>query len=72
MKVLLRNLRTGFYYGGGFEWTSDRKRALDLERTEAALKLAAQFRLDAAEVVLAFADPQDDLTLPCGGKWWQN
>ena len=72
MRVLLRNIRTGFYYCGGREWTSDRMHALDLERTEDALKLAAQFRLEAAEVVLAFSDPQDDLTLPCGGPWWQN
>ncbi len=71
MKVLLRNLRTGFYYRGNFEWTSERKKALDLQRTEEALKLAARFRLDEAEVVLAFDDPKNDLTLPCG-PWWKN
>ena len=72
MKVLLRNLRTGCYYLGGHEWTSDRRRALDLGRTEAALKVAARFGLEAAEVVLASGALQDDLTLPCGGPWWQN
>jgi hypothetical protein len=72
MRVLLRNIRTGFYYRGGFEWTSDRDQALDLGRTEDALKLAAEFRLRAAEVVLAFDDPMDDVVLPCVGPWWKN
>lgn len=72
MKVLLRNLVTGFYYRGGLEWTSDRKQALDLCQTGEALRTAARLRLEAAEVVLAFADPADDLRLPCGGRWWQN
>ena len=72
MKVLLRNLRTGLYYRGGHEWTSERRQALDLEATELALKMAAHFQLEAAEVVLAFPDPKDDLVLPCGGPWWKN
>jgi hypothetical protein len=72
MKVLLRNVQTGFYYSGGLEWTSDRRHALDLGRTEDALNLAAEFRLSAAEVVLAFDDPEDDLVLPCTGPFWKN
>ena len=72
MKVLLRNLRTGFYYRGDYAWTSERRHALDLEQTETALRLASQLRLEAAEVVLAFSDPHDDVTLPCGGPWWRN
>ncbi len=72
MKVLLRNLLTGSYYRGGCDWTAERRKALDLQHTETALRLAAHFRLEAAEVVLAFPDPQDDVVLPCGGPWWQN
>ncbi len=72
MRVLLRNIQTGFYYCGGCDWTAERRQALDLQHTDAALKLAAQFGLEAAEVVLAFPDPQDDVVLPCRSPWWQN
>ena len=72
MKVFLRNTETGLYYRGAFEWTSVRAEALDLGETNEAIRLAAEFHLEAAEVVLGFDDPQQDIRLPFNGPWWRN
>jgi hypothetical protein len=72
MKVFLRNTHTGLYYRGSFEWTSSRAEALDLGHTQEAIRLAAEFHLDAAEVVLGFDDPLEDVALPFQGPWWRN
>jgi hypothetical protein len=72
MKVFLRNTRTGLYYRGAFEWTSSRVEALDLGQTQEAIRLAAELHLDAAEVVLGFDDPQEDVALPFQGPWWRH
>ena len=70
-KVILLDQRTGLYYQGNCQWTRNRQQALDLRRSQNALKLAANFRLEAAEVILVPAAAPDFAT-PFRYPWWQN
>jgi hypothetical protein len=71
-RVILRDLDSGLYYQGNCQWTRNQKQALDLRHTQNALKLAANFRLKAAEVVLAPSALPYVATERFRYPWWQN
>ena len=67
MKVMLLDARNGLYYCGAARWTAKRNDALDLKATAMAVKLAVDFQLEDADVILGFDDPLQDVYLPLKG-----
>ncbi|HYG35108.1 MAG TPA: hypothetical protein VEC99_10010 [Clostridia bacterium] len=68
MKVLLRNTRNGLFFAGPSRWTAKRTEALDFIETEEAIQTAAFLGLEDMQLVLGFADPQDDVSLNLRAK----
>ncbi len=64
MKVLLRDIRTGFYYRTGPEWTGDKTEASDVGQIQTAITLALKARLERGEILLCYDDPSFDIALP--------
>lgn len=67
VKVLLRDIRTGFYYRTGSDWTAEKAKAFDIGQIPRAVTLAVEARLDHAEILLCYDDPSFDLVLPFEG-----
>ncbi len=67
VKVLLRDMRTGFYYRKGSDWTVEKAKAFDLGQIPRAVTLAVEAHLDQAEILLCYDDPSFDLALPFEG-----
>ena len=63
-KVLLRDSKSRRFYAGYSAWVDERAAALDFERIELAAALAAAERLQQAEIILAYSEPNCELTLP--------
>jgi len=64
MTVALHNLNTDLYLVGPNMWTNDRAKALEFERMEDAVELAAQSGLDDLELVVTFSGAPGDIHLP--------
>jgi hypothetical protein len=54
MRTLLRNVRTGAYFGGADKWTLDPDAAVDFRMIDRALDFIEQWRLRDVEVAFAF------------------
>ncbi len=54
MRTLLRNIRTGAYFGGADKWTMDPDAALDFRMIDRALNFIEQWRLRDVEIAFAF------------------
>ena len=64
MKVLLRKTKTGLFYAGTQQWTTDLRQARDFNQVEEAIRRFQEEQLTDAEVVLRFDDPACDAILP--------
>ena len=63
MRALIRDLRTGCFYGPDGQWTAEREKGREFESTFRALAFAEDNRLDGVQVVLTFGKPEKDLTI---------
>ena len=63
MRVLLRDEK-GCYYKCDGEWTACAGSALDFKGSFKAIEFAREKGLSKAEVVLSFANPEYDISLP--------
>jgi len=66
MRTLLRNTKTGFYFQGVDDWTNSPDDAFDFRLTERVIRFVCDARLNPTELelVLAFDDPNFNITLP--------
>ncbi len=72
MRVLLRNIKTGRFYGGNDTWVHDVSRAYDCGEITRATNLALQETMPGAElleVVLSYDQPQCQLAFPLNEEW---
>ncbi len=56
MRVLLRDVRTGLYFGGAQDWTAEAEKAQTFKHSAEAMNLAREQCVENAEVVLAFEE----------------
>jgi hypothetical protein len=54
MRTLVRNIRTGAYFGGADKWTTDPDDAVDFRMIDRALQFIEQWRLRDVEIAFAF------------------
>jgi hypothetical protein len=63
MRALIRDVKTGMFYGSDGQWTNDREDARDFGGTYQAMHLAGEKGLHGVQVVLAFESPEYDLVI---------
>ena len=63
MRALIRDLRTGSFYGPDGQWTAAREKGCEFESTFQALTFAGDNHLHGVEVVMTFGAPEYDLTI---------
>ena len=63
MRALIRDLRTGCFYGPDGQWTAAREKGCEFESTFQALAFAEDSGLGGVEVVLMFDEPEKDVTV---------
>ena len=63
MRMLVRDVKTGMFYGADGQWTDERSNARDFGGTYQAMNFAKLNRLQAVQVVLAFEMPEYDVTI---------
>lgn len=54
MRTLLRNIRTGTYFGGADNWTTDPDKAVDFRMIDRALQFIEDWSLQDVEIAFAF------------------
>jgi hypothetical protein len=64
MKILLRNIATGFFYAGGNQWTSDIEAAHDFQSGLNALQYSSKAPSAGVEFVYLQTDATDGFVLP--------
>jgi len=64
MKILLRNRRTGLFYGANGQWVTDFDRAYDFKTSLSAVRHVVATHLDSVEFVYSFSDPRENFILP--------
>ena len=64
MKTHLRNKRTGSYFQGVSDWTTNVREAFDFKMPERAIRFVKDAGLKAVDLVLAFDDPHYNIHLP--------
>jgi hypothetical protein len=64
MKTILRESLTGRYYAGDTGWVESVTEAAEFDSIKSAAALASRERLETAEVVLVYDEPDCELTLP--------
>lgn len=62
--VLLRDKKSGRFYGGCAQWVGNKAEAVDFERIELAEAVASAERLQGVEIVLIYERPYCELTVP--------
>ena len=67
MKVFLRDTRTGLFYAGPDQWTTEHAQALEFEGPNFALDRVTQSKLEAVEVVIHFEESAFDIPLKIVG-----
>jgi hypothetical protein len=63
MRALIRNVKTGMFYGSDGRWTAEREDARDFGGTYQAISFAGQNSLRGVHVVLAFDAPEYDAVI---------
>jgi hypothetical protein len=63
MRILLRNMQTGWYYQGPSKWTPDEKEALDFKQIPRAVSVTVEAHMENVEIWLSYDDPQFNLAL---------
>ena len=62
--MLLCNNRSGLYYEATGRWGANRENAYNFGSTHAAIQFAVESGLKGVELVLAYNDPEQYVTLP--------
>jgi hypothetical protein len=63
MKILLRNTQTGLFYVGPDHWTENHPEAFDFEKTDLALDVVRDRKIQNIEVLLKFENPAFEIPL---------
>ena len=63
MRALIRDAKTGMFYGSDGQWTAEREDARDFGGTFQAIFFSEQNRLRGVHVVLAFDTPEHDTVI---------
>ena len=63
MRTLIREVKTGMFYGSDGQWTAAREDARDFGGTFQAMSFAGQQHLHGVQVVLAFDHPEYDAVI---------
>ena len=63
MRTLIRDLKTGMFYGADGQWTGEREDARDFGGSFEAMRFAGENHLSGVEVVLAFDRPEYDVVI---------
>ena len=63
MRTLIRDVKTGMFYGADGQWTSEREDGRDFGGTFQAMSFAGEKDLRGVEVVLAFDQPEYDVII---------
>jgi hypothetical protein len=63
MRALIRDAKTGMFYGSDGQWAAERDHARDFGGTFQAISFAGQNRLRGVHVVLAFDTPEYDAVI---------
>ena len=64
MKIILKDSRTGLYYGGDQPWSAEASGATEFSSSTAAAARALAEKLENVNVVLRYENPTCELTLP--------
>ena len=64
MKIILRDLLTGLYYGGNQTWCVGASGAMDFDSIQTAASVAQEQKLATVSVVLRYEEPTCELVLP--------
>jgi hypothetical protein len=64
MKVYLRHVKTGMYYSGWHNWTSDNTRAVKFETPQEALQRARSEMMTQMEIVIHDGNPVTEKVVP--------
>jgi hypothetical protein len=64
MKVYLRHVKTGMYYSGWHNWTSDPTRAVKFETPEEAIQRSRTEMMAQMEIVILQGDPVVEKVVP--------
>jgi hypothetical protein len=67
MKVLIHNTVTGLYLAEGCRWVKEMSEAQDFERAPAAVLRAEDLGLTDVEVIYAFLDKMNNISIPLVG-----
>jgi hypothetical protein len=63
MRALIRDVKTGMFYGLDGQWTDEREDARDFENSFKAMAFAGEKQLREVEVVMTFGSPEFDVTI---------
>jgi hypothetical protein len=63
MRTLIRDLKTGMFYGSDGHWTAERDDARDFGGTYQAMSFASQQQLRGIQLHLAFEIPEHDVII---------
>jgi hypothetical protein len=66
VKIILKDSVTGLYYSGNQTWCAKVLEAMDFEAFHTAASAALEDKLDSANVVLRYEEPECELALPLG------
>jgi len=64
MKTILKDISTGLFFKGPGQWTVDPTEARDFKLIDRALEFIRQYRLNRVQVVFAFANRQEVVSVP--------
>jgi len=64
MKTILKDISTGRFFKGPGQWTLDPTEARDFKLIDRALQFINQYRLHKVQVVFAFANRQEVVSVP--------
>jgi hypothetical protein len=64
MRVILRNRKTGLYYGSCDQWVADASQAIEFEEIEDPCQLAFEEGLTELELVVSCENSNRELVLP--------
>ena len=63
MRALIRDVKTGMFYGSDGQWTAERDDARDFENSLKAMHFAGEKQLRGVEVVMTFGRPEFDVAI---------
>jgi hypothetical protein len=64
MKILIQNCQTHLYFKSLSEWTPDAEEARNFKSSDQAIKLCAEHRIPAVQIVLKFENNAFDVPIP--------